>query len=499
MKITGKVISNSFYIFLQWFFSALFGYIFWVVLGKLLSPEEVGGFSTIINMALLITGFSFLGINSAMSKLLPQYQIKKQTKKLGATIRWTLKTLSAINLLISSVIFIFADFISIFYLDPLTLRLISITVIVYSLFYFSSTILYSLQQMKRLFLTDASVAILKLITAIILIFAGFSYFGPLVGFLLSAIAVALYRFKWFPMQKGKPDKKLIWKYAVPAFIGGFGSILINQGNIFALTFFGNMSSIGVFTIAFMFTTPMRMIPSVISTAIFPITSQEWAKKEKKRIRNLISQTLRYSYMASIPMLFVFVFFSREFILFFTTPEYLSAVFSFKVLAIAYALFGFGVILLGILYYTDKPNLNRNINIGSGIINILLSLALIPFLGILGASIAFLSASFYLFLSSFYYGYKHLRFSLELRSFAKILLSSLIMALALFLMRQINETLPWILLSIAVSSIVYFACLLLLKFFKGVDVRILKELERKTPKKFKPIIKILIKTINSASK
>jgi len=177
--------------FLQWFFVALFGYVFWVVLGKMLSPAELGSYSTIINMALLVTGFSFLGLNSAMAKLLPEYQIKKQAKKLGATIRWVLKTIFIVNLLASSVIFIFADLIAGFYLDALALRLISLTILVTSLFYMTSVLLYSLQQMKRLFLTDTSIAILKLVAAVILILAGFSYFGVLAGFLFSAFFVSM--------------------------------------------------------------------------------------------------------------------------------------------------------------------------------------------------------------------------------------------------------------------------------------------------------------------
>jgi len=260
-----------------------------------------------------------------------------------------------------------------------------------------------------------------------------------------------------------------------------------------------MSAIGIFTIAFMFTTPLRMIPTVVSSAIFPITSQEWAKKEKKRLNNLISQALRYSYMASIPMLFVFIFFSREFILLFTTPEYLAAVNSFRILAVGYLLFGIASIVSGVLYYTDKPKLFRNINICSGIINLFLSIILIPFLGIFGASISFLISGMFRFAASFHYSYQYLKFSLVRFDFAKVVLCSAIMLSVLFIMRQINETLAWIIVSIIFSAVVYFACLLGIKFFKPVDIRILREMEKKMPKKFKSIIKAIINIISKFSK
>jgi len=60
--IGGKLISNTVYLFLDWFVLAFFSFIFWLILGKSLSPLDVGITATAISLIISISNFSSLGI-----------------------------------------------------------------------------------------------------------------------------------------------------------------------------------------------------------------------------------------------------------------------------------------------------------------------------------------------------------------------------------------------------------------------------------------------------
>lgn len=488
MGVISKGISNSFYLFMQWLSLTLFGYFFWIILGKFLTPTETGIYSTIFNLSIFIVGFSILGMHAASAKILPEYQVKNQIKKIKSTVFYTLKFTLIVNLILAFGLFLFSDYLSQFgYLTSLQFRLLSIFLLSTYFLYITGGYLYALQQMKRIFLTDSAITITKLILSVILIFLGFSYFGAVVGVVIATVTFSLLRFKWIPIGKGKPDSRKIWFYATHAFIGGIGGILINQANIIILSILSTMSSVGIFTIAFMFSTPIRIIPQTITSAILPITSQKWELKEKITLNKMIEQTLKYSYFFAIPIALIFIVFSREFIILFTSRQYLDAAIIFPTLSIAFLLIGVSTILFSVLYYTGKPKTQRNISLMAGFMNLILCILLIPFLDILGAALAFLVSGLIMFLTSFYYSYKHLKFSIGKRQLFKSLIASFLFIITLFIFRQIDSSIFTIIIAIVTASIIYLISLLYLRFFDEIDLKILREFKTKSPKRFKTLI------------
>ncbi len=498
---TKKVVSNTFYLFLMWGFSTLFGYFFWVVLANFLPKADVGIFSTALNLALFAIGLSSLGMHTAETKLLPHYAAKKEDKKIGGTIRYVTKIVMVLNIAAASFVFLFAQQLSAFYLNETALRVLAVLLIVLSLATITANHLYSLQKMKLFFLTEAAASFGKLVLAALLIVLGFDWLGAAGGVILSYFVIVLFRIKHIPFS-GIANKKEIWHYAIPAFFAGIGTILVNQGSIVFLSFLANAAAVGTFTIAFMFTTPIKIIPQIISQAIFPVTSEEYAEKDNARLRNLITQSMRYSYLVSFPLALAFVFFARQFLLLFAS-QYVSAAFAFQILAAAYLLFGLGSIITGVLYYAGKPNLNRNITLFSGIANTVLIFALVPFLGIEGAAAAFLAAGGILFFSGIWYARKHIKIPIGKSNLAKIIVSSSVFAAVLFLSRIVDFSgtaeAVWIIVSLCFASIAYLFSLLFLRFFSDVDIRILEEFEKKAPRCIKAIINFMILTVKRFSK
>lgn len=212
--------------------------------------------------------------------------------------------------------------------------------------------------------------------------------------------------------------------------------------------------------------------------------------------------MRYSYLISAPLAIAFVLFARQFLLLFAS-SYASATFAFQILAAAYLLFGLGTIITGVLYFAGKPNINRNITLFSGVVNIILLFALVPFFGIEGAAVAFLVSGGVLFFSGTWYARKHIKIPINKNNLAKIALSSAAFAAILFLSMIVDFSgateAAWIIVSLFFASAAYLLSLLLLRFFSGVDVRILESLESKVPKLFKPAFSLILSAIKKSAK
>ncbi len=497
---TKKVVSNSFYLFLMWGFSTLFGYFFWVVLANFLPKADVGIFSAILNLALLAVGLSSLGLTVAEVKLIPQYSATKEKNKIGGTISYITKTMLLLNIAAAVLVFLFSQQLSIFYLNETALRVLAALLVILSTGIITGNHLYSLQKMRLYFMTESAAALGKLALAALLIILGFGWLGAAGGVVFSYFAVSLFRTKHIPFS-GTADKKEVWHYAIPAFFAGIGTILINQGSIVFLSFLASAAAVGTFTIAFMFTTPIKIIPQMISQAIFPVTSEEYAKNDKARMINLIAQSMRYSYMISVPVTIAFALFARQFLLLFAS-SYVSATLAFWILAAAYLFFGLGTIITGVLFYAGKPNLNRNINLISGIANTVLIFALVPFFGIEGAAVAFLLSGMLLYFAGLWFAGKYIKIPFLGNSLMKIAIASLIFAFILFVLRVIDFSgaaeAVWIIISLFIASAAYLLSLLFLKFFSDVDVRVMESMESKIPKIFKPAFALILSAIKKYS-
>ncbi len=498
---TKRVVSNSFYLFLMWFFSTIFGYFFWVMLANFLSKGDVGIFSAALNLALFAIGFSFLGLTVTETKLIPQYSATRENSRIGGTIRYVTKIVMLFNIMIAVFVFLFARQLSAIYLNETALRVFAVLLTVISMGNLTASHIYSLQKMKLFFMTEAAIPFGKVVFAAFLIMIGFGWLGAAGGLILSYLAIVIFRIKHIPFN-GTADKKEVWHYAMPAFFAGIGTMLLNQGSIVFFSFLANATAMGIFTIVFMFTSPIKIVPQIISQAIFPVSSEEFAKRDDARLKNLVAQSLRYSYLITFPLAIAFVLFARQFLVLFAS-SYVSAALAFQILAIAYLFFGLGTIITGVLYYTGKPNINRNITLFSGIANTILIFALVPFFGIEGAAIAFLVSGGILYLAGVKYAGKYIKFPFPGSSLFKIAAASILFAAVLATSRFLDFSgaaeAVWIIISLVFAFAVYMYSLLSLKFFSDVDVRIMEGMESKVPKLFKPAFSAILSAVRKSAK
>lgn len=481
MSTMEALVSDGFYLTLNFFVQTMVGYVFWIMLAKLLLPPDMGTYSLILNLGAFAINVTSLGLFPTSIKFISHYAGRQEIGKVKAFIGWVSRTTIAIHALVCTAIFLSAPFI--YRYTPLSvgqLRLLAVVIFSFSLYYLSGNCLYALRRMRQYFLSESAIIILKTLVAAAFVLLGFSYLGVVGALVASMVVGSLYRFRWLPSAKGGVEKGAVWHYAMVALVGATGCALMNQISLISLGMFGTLTAVGLFTVALTFSVPVRLVPSLIAQTLIPSASRQWAAGDLGTLNALLLRAFKYAYFISIPLVFLFLFFTANFILLFASSAYLEAVQPLQMIAVAYVFFGLIPIFNGILFYAGRPKLHLWISLSAGTLTTVASFLLVPFFGARGAAAAFLFSTFVIFVVSFVAAKRHLKFAFPSKDLLKVFLASLPAATALYLCRGLGG-----ILGLAVGAVssfaVYVVALLLLRFFDQTDIEALKTIGKKLPR------------------
>jgi len=490
MRIGEKLISNTTYLFLDWVTLSFLSFVFWSILGKTLGTSELGVtselgiISTSINFIILVTYFSTLGITLALQKLIPEIKKKKGIGNVRSLLRLSIRPIAISLIFISIIFFIFSNNLSVFLKIPYNVVLISIfSIVFYSLFAFFGSILYGFQNMRRYFLTDLFQILLRVFLSFFLIVIGFSYFGPLIAFCIGFLIILFFRINlnYFKKGSGLFSYKKLFDYAFPALISALATSFIFNSQFIILTVIKSTEITGIFTVAFIISSPILILPNVLTSALFPIISAlSVDHKTKERQGYLIGLVLRYSLFLTIPLSLLLIIFSDYAVLLFSQQEFLPSTQYFPMLILGSIFYGIGSIFISNLYAIGKPKLYRNIMFLSSLLFLSSSLILTNYFSALGLSFSYLAVTVIYFLLCFNYIKKYLKIKLFVRDISKILLSSLLIISILLILKPFIYdafVLPIFLVPI---GLFHLYLLSLIKFYRAEDAKVLEFFGKKIP-------------------
>jgi O-antigen/teichoic acid export membrane protein len=486
MSLSGKLVSNTLYLFLDWLFVLFFSFLFWVIIWKKLPPLDSGIFSTAQNLIIVISSFTVLGFTTASSKLIPEYSETKKYDMINSLIKFSAKTVITTSILVAFLFFLLTPLFTIYIpnLPSESIIFISFGIIFLSIENLFGFVLVGFQNMKKYFITDVTGNMFKFAIALILILLGFQYVGPLAGLVVGFFSISLLRFdmKWFKKTDTNISKKfVINNYSLPALASTIGPMVFSNMPYIILAFFSGLVATGIFTTAISITSQLTVLVSILSSAIFPVVSQLSVYRNSKAKQNaIINLGVKYGLLATLPVALVLITAPRAIVLLLAQDKYLPASNLFSILSVSFLIMGLSNIFLSSLYAVRRPKTNRNIWILASIIFLMLSIPLTVYYSAFGISIAFLISVLLLFILSIFYLRKYMKFELNWMEMFKMLVASFILLLFIFLADWLS--LPVILkyFSGLLGFVFYFISLLFMKFFTKNDMRVLETLEKKIP-------------------
>jgi O-antigen/teichoic acid export membrane protein len=482
-SIGEKIISNATYLFFDWFALAFFSFLFWFILGKTLSPSELGITSTSLNFIIFITGFSTLGVGVALQKLLPEIKEKNGINSVFSFVKLSIKPIFFSLLILLIFFLIFSQHLSNFIKMPNNVFLVTaVSSIIVSLYYFFGSTLYGIQNMKLYFLTDFLQVILKVVLAVLFVFINFSYFGAIIGFSLSHLLILFPRLnlKYFT-SKTKGSYKKLFSFAFPALIYGLSFNIISNGSYIILTILKNTEVTGLFTIAFTITSTISVLTHLPNYALFPIVSGLSVNRKNKRKQGyLIGLVLRYSFFVMFPLSILLFIFSNQTVILFSKPEFLPSTKYFPFLVPAAMFSGFGAIFCSNLYAIGKPKIYRNVMLISAFSFLVSSLILTTYLSAIGLSLSYLIAMVVYFLLNFIYIRKYLKIVYFIKDIFKIVSASFIITLIFIILKPLIHNFLAIIIFVIPIGLLYLFLLLQMKFYRKEEIIILKFFGKKFP-------------------
>ena len=499
MSVGRKLVSNSAYLFIDWFIGTLMGLIYWVMAGKLLLPKEYGIVSTAFNLAMILSGISALGLGQTMWKLIAEYLAKNRVGKVISLIRFSFKIIIISNLIILTVFLVFTNFISsVTNIPPTAVFYTGFMILAATLAQQTGLIMYGFQMMKKFLLTDLWGQLIKIVVSAAFLFLGFNYLGPMLGLISCFLAMAVLRFLNIRL-KGKSeniDKRgIMMDYVLPSFVAFIAMTLFSSGQYVLLTALQNTAATGIYSVAAIFMMPVLIIPNTLSGALFPLASQLSAKRSTKvQLPNLIKLVFRYSVFVAIPIMLFLMVFSKFAILTFFRAEYLPASNLFPAIAIASLIFGLGSLLLNNLYAIGKIKVNRNIYIAVTIIFFTIAVPLIKMFSSFGLAVSYGISATLLFLLSYFHIKKHLKLKLPWKDTLKSVISGLIAVAVIYTLARFAEGLIVDALLFAFGGLIYLLLLIPFRFYKPEDIKILKFVSDRFPR-FRKQINLLSKLIS----
>lgn len=479
-----KLIGNSLFLFTDWVAITFLSLFYWFIIGKTLPPESYGIISASVNLMIIISGFTLVGMQLAVPKLISEYVEERKNEKSKNLIAFSLRLIITLGAITSVSIALLSGYLTKLLNLPFeALMIISFSIIVWSLWSFSTSILLGLQNMKYIFKTNLIGNVIKVALTFLLIILGFNYLGPLISVVTGLIFIVLLRHKILYIRQGSNNinkRNVIVNYALPAFITGITMLFFGSTPSIILNAIKGAAITGLFAISITISSPLSMVPSTLTQALFPIISAlSTEANPKKRQMNLIKIVTRYAFFMTIPAFVILILFSQNILILFARQEYLPATSLLPIIAFATIILGIGGIFNSNIYAMRKPKVSRNIVIITATLFLLLALPLTYIFSATGMATAYLLSILLFTLLSYLYLRKNIRLRFSGAMFMKLVTANIVLGLILYSTKLFNNLLIKILL-FAFGILSYFVALLLVKYYSKEDARVLNMVAEKTP-------------------
>jgi len=224
----GRASRGAVAVFVSIILSAGVSYLLRMYLARVLGPEKFGIFFAVLTFITIITLFRDFGLNLALVKFIPEFQVKKQFNKIRTAIVSVLSVQIAIALIMFAAIFHLSDFLAQNYFhNPTTgliLKLLSITFVFLVFDDLIKKIFQGLQKMSYFAGMEFARNLLTLILIVALFTLGFDIYAPVYAYVLvnpiialSFFPILLHYFNIFKYKGGfsKPTYMLIGNNLLP--------------------------------------------------------------------------------------------------------------------------------------------------------------------------------------------------------------------------------------------------------------------------------------------
>ncbi len=402
-----NALKNTIPLYVAAFISGIGAYLIRLLYARILSVNEYGAFFTILSLISILSIIRDLGISESTVYFGVEKYVKKKYDILKGIFFYNQVVQTGAAIFIGYIIFLLKDFIIEKLLSGVNKGIAEIMLVIMIIFFIIQTIYRSYNTFPSVFkdfIVSGSGEALRWIFTIlfslilIAIFQKNNYYAippiaTLLGVTFSALLYAYLFYIRYPFMRKvhtkleKETLKKMFFYGLPLIITGLEVVLFYHIDTLIVSFFKGVQEAGYYQVAkpFMMVINISIYPAIFM--LFPLIADSWHKKRINEVRMKYNLSSLLTSIISIGIGVIMVIFPKEIILLLFPSKYINA-------APILSMLGIGSMFMGIFYTNMRtimgmgmPKEKAKIFFIGALVNIILDLLLVPFLGGVGAAIA----------------------------------------------------------------------------------------------------------------
>ncbi|EKF86028.1 oligosaccharide flippase family protein [Methanobacterium formicicum] len=470
-----KIIQDIGIVTILGMFTSLSGILLIPVITKFLGVENYGLYVQFTVTLALIMGFTTLGLPYATVRFLAG---EKNRQKIRGEVWSSFLIILLTSLAVSLLIIIFSNSIANSLFGGLSILVIILAVLV-PIECISGTfqnLFRVFQKIKYYSIFNIAKTYVEVILIIAVIISGF-------GIIEVALSILITRFIFLLVISaimkrliglGKPNfssMKKYLKFGLPTIPSNVASWINDSSDRYIITILLGIAAVGYYNPGYSIGSVIGMLSVPFDFVLVSIAAEYYNKGEIDLVRNLFKHSLKYYLLISVPTLLGISILANPILTIISTPEIAQQSYLVvPIVGMAMVLSGIGATATGKSLYLAQKNHITMINwFLVAMINIVLCVLLIPKMGILGAAIATLASFSFGFLFGTYFAVKYFDFSVDWTATIKIIVSSLVMALFILILKPV--TLLDVILAVSASILVYLVVILATKTIDKKEINL----------------------------
>lgn len=483
-----------------------------IILANLLTPSEYGLYSIAFYPATLVALFRDWGINSAMVKYIAQYKNEGNMDGVRRVLVCGLIFEFLSGAILSLVVFLFADFFSIWIFNRPELghsiRIASFTIFFGGLLAASLSVFMGHERMKFNSFTMIFQSFAKSFVSPLLVFWGLGTLGAVLGTTVSFVIAGGVGLAFLFVSFGKYLRasensrleglrtfRIMWKYGFPLSLASIFAGFLAQFFNFMMASYCSDVLIGNYQIAINFSIILAFFSGPISTVLFPAFSKLDSTTGSETLKTVFRFSVKYTAFILVPITSVLMVLSYPLVNTLFGGRYTYAPLFLVLYSIGSLLAGLGSISVNnFINGQGATTVTLKLTLVTLIVGTPLAFVLIPEFKIVGVIVGSLLAGIPSFLLGLWWIKKRYSITVDWISSLKIFTSSgLAVAVAYILLFTLTGIQEWVrlLAGAVIFFCVYFTSAAFLRALDSTDLRNLKEMASELG----PISKVVIVTLN----
>ncbi len=421
-----------------------------IVVARLLGPELYGAYSLAFTVVGFLSIFTGLGVNAALTKYISSLQEAGERGVLVDVIKVGVLFITLESLIVSLLGYVFIRELTTWLVNRpelATPTLVLLPVVFFQSIIAASTgILLGFTDTKRIVIVSVAQQALRSILAPLLIVAGMSLIGALLGntlaYAISATIAGVYAYKYYSLAKqvkhgaGRLQVSILREmvvYGAPLYASSVVSSLVDIYRNALLSRIASDYVVGSFNVAFRFVVLITIVMGPISTALFPAFSK--LSSNSGDLQRMFTLAVKYSSLLVVPITIFSVVMSRELVVVLFGRGYLELTpHFFALIALNYLYVVIGYMVLGSFFSgVGKTRVNlESMLIYSGLF-IALATPLSSIYGVYGLLYTMLVTNGVSTLYALYIAHRDYGVGVDRSSTIGLLVASLISALPVYIL------------------------------------------------------------------